>query len=233
MFSLVSLLCCCLVPRQALWGAQLVHEGCSSLNYAGSLPRSIASISCCAQLLTRSYTLWSSRPGWCMKLAEVGTVTLLTSWDHGILHSCAAKMGWGLRWKGKGNASLRLSCCPPTMPMMRAGWGQGTDAVQCCADIQELEDLLKGRSVKTFTVSWYECRNMHGKMDYEAFAWCGCPICGWGGDSPRHLALTGRQWLLAGSFLSDHRSSPCLCFKPSSGAHLPLFGDIPREHPAT
>lgn len=35
------------------------------------------------------------------------------------------------------------------MPVMRAGWGQGTDAVQCCVDMQELEDLLKGRSVKT------------------------------------------------------------------------------------
>ncbi|KAM7016338.1 LOW QUALITY PROTEIN: zona pellucida sperm-binding protein 4-like [Passerculus sandwichensis] len=32
------------------------------------------------------------------------------------------------------------------MPVVRAGWGQGTDAVRCCADIQELEDLLKGRS---------------------------------------------------------------------------------------
>ncbi|KAM6993514.1 LOW QUALITY PROTEIN: zona pellucida sperm-binding protein 4-like [Passerculus sandwichensis] len=32
------------------------------------------------------------------------------------------------------------------MPVVKAGWGQGTDAVRCCADIQELEDLLKGKT---------------------------------------------------------------------------------------
>lgn len=31
----------------------------------------------------------------------------------------------------------------PTMPVMRAGWSQCTDAVQCCAHTQELEGLLR------------------------------------------------------------------------------------------
>lgn len=120
-FPWVSLHCGCPVPRQALWGAQLVHGGCSSLSHADSLSRSIVCMSCCSELLTRSYILWSSHSGWCMELAEVGTyrgsdsLDELGSWH--LVQLCRKDR----LWAGEQRKCLPWTQLLPTMPVVRAG----------------------------------------------------------------------------------------------------------------